>query len=351
VWLALEAKGVPYDEVRIDNTGGGRPSYYGGQTPQMRWPEGRTQGESMDLVEELDGRYPEWGIRLYPEGREGEVKEMIGAWRNTFPRKSRPSSRAAFLFGWNGDPLWKSEFERVLSETDAILAGSSGPFFCGSELTAADVAWAPFLERYGAQLPCLHDGLNPRDGDLYPNLKDWYDAMDTVPAYACRVKGDRSSWRKVLSMAGYGNAGVPPNVLDRMAGEERGDYEAKSEEEAERERGVWDEYVAGRSHAAGTAGMEAAATMARNRNAIIGDTLKQASRSSKFVDEGLPTKEGDLDLALRSLASALIEGGESAGVGPEVMALASFLDDRMCVPRDMGALSAASIKRVAGFDG
>ena len=57
VWLALELAGVEYDTIRIDNTGHGpRPSYYSGQTPQMKWPDGRTQGESMDLVEEIKNK-------------------------------------------------------------------------------------------------------------------------------------------------------------------------------------------------------------------------------------------------------------------------------------------------------
>lgn len=44
VWLALESTNIDYDTIRIDNTGPGqRPSYFAGQTPQMRWPEGATQ--------------------------------------------------------------------------------------------------------------------------------------------------------------------------------------------------------------------------------------------------------------------------------------------------------------------
>ena len=34
-----------------------------------------------------------------------------------------------------------------------------------------------------------------------------------VPAYACRVRGDAASWRKVLSMAGFGNSGMPARML------------------------------------------------------------------------------------------------------------------------------------------
>ncbi len=91
---------------------------------------------------------------LYPESIEDAVVEKAGLFRRTFPSESRPSSRATFLFGRDGEPLRRSEFESVLQRTDKILgttAGGGGPFFCG------DVLWAPFLERYGVQLPCVGD--------------------------------------------------------------------------------------------------------------------------------------------------------------------------------------------------
>ena len=57
VFLALEMASIEYYTIRIDNTGGPRPSYYAGQTPQMKWPDtSRVQGESLDLVEEVDER-------------------------------------------------------------------------------------------------------------------------------------------------------------------------------------------------------------------------------------------------------------------------------------------------------
>ena len=61
----------------------------------------------MDLVRELNDRY---GGNLYPSSV-GDVDDKVNQFRNVFPKKSRPSSRAAFLFGWSGEPLWKSEFE------------------------------------------------------------------------------------------------------------------------------------------------------------------------------------------------------------------------------------------------
>ena len=65
VWLALEYKGVDYATVLIDNTGGGRPGWFGGTTPRVRWPDGREQGESLDIVKALDDAFPDtprvWG--------------------------------------------------------------------------------------------------------------------------------------------------------------------------------------------------------------------------------------------------------------------------------------------------
>ena len=206
VYLALEVKNIQYDTVYIDNAGfGRRPSYFAGQTPQIRWEDGSTMGESMDLVRQINTQY-EGSVDLYPDSIRNEVINKIRSFDAIFPKRTRPSSRAAFLFRYDGEPLWKNEFEKVLRETNELLGASDGPFFCGESFTAADIAWAPFLERYAAQLPCLHEGLNPReDVEKYPHLVSWYEAMDTlVPVYSCKIKGDASSWRKVLTMAGFG---------------------------------------------------------------------------------------------------------------------------------------------------
>ena len=352
VWLALEVKQIPYDTIKIDNTGHGRrPSYFSGQTPRMRWPEnGKVQGESMDLVRELEKRYPDNLPNLYPDDIQSEVINKIRAFNNIFPKRARPSSRAAFLFRYDGEPLWKNEFEKVLKDTDELLSETAkdGPFFCGQRLTAADIAWAPFLERYGAQLPCLHDGLHPTSDDAYPHLKAWYQAMDTqIPAYSCRVKGDFSSWRKVLTMAGYGNAGIPPTVLTRMNDATLAESYPLSEKDSQTQQSVWDEYISSaRPWMAATPAAEASSTIVRNRSYILKDILKRSPQGMDMDDEE------SIDLAIRALAAILSDTlseedlAECKSVSG-VSALATFLDDRMCVPRDMGSMSAASIKRLA----
>ena len=341
VWLTLETLGIEYDTIRIDNTGGGRPSYYnGGQTPQLQWPDGRMQGESYDLVQELDATYGKNILQCH----ETATDDIVNQFRSIFPR-ARPSSRAAFLFQYNGDPLGRKTFEETLEKTDALLGQTKGSFFCGDSITGADIAWAPFLERYRYQLPCLHDGLEPDDPAVYPHLAAWYTTMEAqVPAYACRVKGDASSWRKVLTMAGFGNAGLPPGLQQNLKVRIQTEGETAA---SVVQQTIWEEYAASRPYVAATPAAEAAMIMTQNRERILADALQQKC----FSDET------ELDSILRALV-ALLAKAPADGDGDynvdgladhadKVGKLASFLDERMCVPRDMGAMSAACIKDVA----
>ena len=322
---------------RIDNTGPGRkPDWYGGNTPQIRWAgkSDSRQSESMDIVRELDSRYSDTPS-LYDFN---DVDRYISSFRNTFPRGARPSSRAAFLFSWNGEPLFKKDFERVLLDTDQLLGETQGSFFCGKKFSAADVAWAPFLERYAAQLPCLHEGLDPRDERKYPNLVSWYKAMDEIPSYICRVKGNNSSWRKVLRMAGFGNSGTPPAISSRMDDADSFDIASAIAYDSEE---IWSKYSKIRPFVASSASAEAASILVANRKAIELDLSKNANLKLKNLESD------KLDETLRSLAHVLITGDDTIIMSNEyVKELATFLDTRMCVPRDMGSLSAAAIKRL-----
>ena len=80
--------------------------------------------------------------------------------------------------------------------------------------------------------------------------------------------------------------------------------------------------------------------MVQNRAAIKKDTMKNGAKwglsDEKVVNE-----------AMRALADILINNNDASKSVEGVGALAAFLDHRMCVPRDMGAMSAASIKQLA----
>lgn len=347
VWFAFEVKKVDYDTVYIDNIYG-RPSWYGGNTPQVMWGDGKTQSESMDLVREVDKRFE--GIELYPDDILNEVINKARAFDNIFPRGARPSSRAAFLFRYDGEPLWKNEFEKVLRETDELLGSNEGPFFCGDRFTAADIAWAPFLERYAGQLPVLHDGLNPKCAETYPYLARWYEAMEQkIPEYGCRIRGDSSSWRKVLTMAGFGNAGnVPSLVSSRMKEESEREKTPLTEEEKVIQTAIWKKYSADRPYVAESPSKEAASVLIRNREMIVNDIEKR--RDMKTTAHDLPAGQ-ELDESLRCLASILCDDEFESSLSEckqnfHVTEIAAFLDERMCVPRDMGALSAAYFKKI-----
>lgn len=329
VWLALEVKGLQYETVLIDNTGPGRrPAWFTANTPQIRWENGQMQGESLDIVRALDDKYPD-AVQLWPNE---EVTTLINEFKSIFPKGTRPSSRAAFLFKDYGDmPVWRIEFEATLNKTDSLLGQyDDGPFFYGAQFTAADIAWAPFLERYSEQLPCLHAGLDPRDPVRWPRLAAWYKAMmQLVPAYGARVCGDSVSWRKVLSMAGYGNAGIAP-VLQNP------EVSSKSEVRDDIVEGDWKRYSSSRPYIAPTPQEEAASRIVRNRAAIAADAVGRGALA-----------DSDADVALLGLAALLVGVISEEDVGASVAAAAVYLDERMCVPRDMGRLPARVVRKLS----
>jgi glutathione S-transferase len=209
------------------------------------------------------------------------------------------------------------------------------------------------------QLPCLHDGLNPRDG-RWRRLASWYAAMDSIPPYVCRVKGSAASWRKTLSSAPWWPAGwKPPKlVADAQAGSQADaqgsglQADAQAEARATAADGVdaldatWRAYARGRPAVAPTPAREAAARIVRNRHAIVRDAQRRRSvyGTCPFMHD---TPPDEIDAALRAFVVLLSEPTAAkearARSTPGVAAVAAYLDERLCVPRDMGAPPAAQI--------
>lgn len=321
---------MPFETVLIDNTGGRKPRWWAGNTPQVLWPDGKRQGESLDLLRELDRRYPTRPLWEPPGGASrADVAALVSSFARCFPSGARPSSRAAFLFGYDGAPLPRSDFEAALDATEALLGEHGGPFFAGAALSAADVSWAPFLERYGAQLPCLHEGLCPRStAARWPRLAAWYGAMDGEPAYACRLKGDGASWKRVLEVQGYGNLGSPPALV---GGAGVGGAAPSAD-------GVWRAFADGRPHVAPSAAEELAARVTRNRAQIAADARPSVG------------DDGAVDAGLRALVALLLAPPDEppADELAELAApLAEYLEARVCVPRDVGEPPAAVLRALA----
>ena len=374
LWLALEIKGIPYTERRV----------IASDAPQLLFSDGRVQRDSIAALQELDSCYPATAPLWPPQGvAESAVVEMVSAYADAVPSDvSRASSRAAFLFcrdeGFIYDTLPRETFISFLDTAEELLGRQEGPYFCGGALSAADVAWAPLLERYAAQLPSLHPGLQPRGGSTsgggkggggkggggkggggsssWPRLTRWYNAMDTHAAYVCRVKGDAASWRKVLSTSPWWPAGWPERGDPEERGDPRGGELALNEREACEAFGnapvsaeLWSEYAASRPHVAPSPAAEAAAALVRNAQAVCRD-----AEACYALPTGTDT--ASYDAALRCVVTRLlIESGaeleeasaEELGQDAVVAALAAHLDHRVCVPRDVGAPAAEAIRRLA----
>ena len=337
LWLALEVKAIDYTTVR-----GIAPA----ELPQLTLPDGSSHTDVLDAIRALDAYTP----RLWPpEGVDAAAVDAAVAAFYEFVPTARESARAPHLFsaasGFEYDFLPKETFVEALDRAERTLALADGSFFVGAALSAADCVWAPLLERYAAQLPCIYDELNPRS-PRWPKLAAWYDAMDGVPAYACRVKGDAPSWRKVLSTSPWWPAGWPPRGGPDERGDPRGGALVLTEAEAVAAYGdgavsdeLWAEYARERPHVAPSAAAEAAATLERNAAAIVRDAEKQLA---------LPpgTKAREYEAALRAVTAALLDDDavDDARRTPHTAAFLDHLDERVCVPRDLGAPPAAAIR-------
>lgn len=350
VWLALELKGVAYEEVlERSSLLSSACSQEVGREPALTMPDGRTLcGDGASLLRALDAATPGETPLWPPAGMDAsEVSDMVAALHAALPQDARPCSRARFLFVDDKSvlptPLPRRVFEQLLDETEALLGRhGGGPFFCGARLSAADVVWAPHLFRYAAQLPCLHEGLRPRS-TRWPRLARWYGAMDDVPAYACRIQGSATSWRKVLARPPWWPTGWAPPALAPA------EKEPAACASAARAAALWREYARRRRRVAPTAALEAAATIARRREALVRDARRGRSVYGAVPFLGGAMTEDEIDDALRALAALLAgaAGEEEArarathGIG----AVVAYLDERICVPRDMGAPVAAEIHR------
>jgi glutathione S-transferase len=281
------------------------------------------------------------------------VRDSFERFDGIMPRFTLPSSLTPYIFACRiqragtfeiedcelGELVPRFKYDVCLEEIDEILEEyPQGPFFAGEAISAADIFWAPFLERFGAMLPMLYPAVRPRDASSrYEALSEWYDAMDElVPCWAARVKGRAATWQERLREEPYLEGKLeesPPGVPE---------LPSSSDFDAHR---VWSAYAEGRPHVAPTAAEEAAAVILRNRNSIL------ASTASACPD----LDADDHDAALRELCAGLASWGELGQGNSErpqlssaATSVACHLDAGSCegwaVPRDVGVLPAEALR-------
>lgn len=306
VWLALEVKGIDYITVLYD------------KELKVEWPDGTTQHDSLDILEKIEKEYP-GDPNFYPKvsASVGGVRANIVRFNGVFPRNTDDLKYTPFIYRY-GEVVPKSDHMVTLEETDEMLEEyDDGPFFCGATITAADIAWAPFLERYAIQLPLVYEDLKPRS-QTYPELMEWYDRMERlVPCYPCRVQGDAAMWSKALVGKEKVTTPLPTSVNEN-------EFKVKD---------IWNAYRKGKPYMARTPAEECAARIVRNRETIL---------------SCLDSQDEEKDAALREVCAALVDG--KASLSGNARDVADFINNHwLSVPRDMGMLPATALRSLVAF--
>jgi glutathione S-transferase len=333
--LALEIKEVDYAKILVDE------DYTNPNTlPKLQWPDGTVQmGKDIyEILEKIQIEYQN-GPDLYKQDMSVSVDIVRASIERRFygimPRYTEPSAVAPFIFRneeireREGEVVPKFKFQVSLEEIDEVLEEyEDGSYFAGRDITAADIFWVPYIERFAAQLPLLYDRLEPRSLE-YEAIQEWFDALDQeIPCYACKVKGRAETWQSVL-------AKFHPE-LELRSGVTVPNLPQKRNFDANK---VWSIYAEGKVYLASTPSLEVAAQIIRKRE----DLASAAFAACKSI-----TDHDAADAALRELCNVLttINGFDTEGSSQAAAKLSgdardvvSFLvNEGLSVPRDIGAI-------------
>jgi len=352
VWLALELKVANYVTCLVHHR---MPADYGTpgeerSLPRVQWADGSMDdGSSIGaILERIEQDYPH-PPALFPKTSVSVdyVRDSFNRFDGIMPRFTLPSSLVPYVLACKiqragsfnieecelGELVPKYKYDVCLEEVDEILEEYDGPFIAGKSITAADIWWAPFLERLAAYLPLLYPtgSARPSKGrGRFEALSEWYDAMDElVPCYSCRIKGRARTWQSLLRADPYLDGQTvdePLPVPDLPTGS---GFDADA---------VWGAYADGRAHVAPTAAQEAAAVIMSSREEL----LSSASEACGFTTEVC-------DAALREVCQALAcwDGSQDAQptLSADALSAAAYLDATgLEVPRDLGVIPSEALR-------
>jgi glutathione S-transferase len=333
VWIALEKKGIPYDEKLVDLQN--KPQWYKDivpttLVPAIEWHDeswdaekpgsGKLVWESKDVLEAIDEKFATMPLRSADE-EVAEVVEVLGA-------------SVGFVYGANAtedqEEDSRTRFSAALDALDAVLASSGGPFVRGSELSAADLALAPTLERFSIQLKVIKPEFPALDAGR-PAMQRWYKAMDAEPAYTRRVKGDVYSWtaatasflRIFSSNASDAETQAKIKKADAAAAalldESRKDVKALDDR---------------------AACAEAVAALSKNRKNVARDASDVSPKTQPHVQRCATVEAADAAID----AALVVLNGDKAHISGDSKVAAAAIAARLCAPRDMGAPAAAALR-------
>ena len=357
-WLALEVKNAEYVTVLVDTDYSVAPNE-AGSLPRIQWSDGTSHdGSSIEqMLERMEVEFPQ-APPLFPKASVtvDVVRDSFGRFDGVMPRFTKLSSLASHVFVYKiqregkfmledakpGEIVPEFKYQVALEEIDEILGEyQTGPFVAGASVSAADIWWAPFIERLAAYVPMVYSNLGGlrEAGGEFENIKAWLDAMDSaVPAYACRVKGRAYTWQQVL-------ADAHPELTLQCTGL---GCEVADLPKAFDAPKVWAAYADGRAHLAPTAAQEVAARIVRNRGDLVAAAASACDHPSDDVDAAM---RGLCDQLCGGDVGAVGGGGDSAGDASSLLRdVARFVDEGggLNVPTDLGLVPSEALRELRG---
>ena len=361
VWLALRIKGVPYQETLISLQN--KPEWYKQLVPTTLVPavlfhsdkgnnddddldekvnERTLVWESNDILKALDEKFPDTPKLWVDENPEFEEALTMNTELTTAGIGYVYAGRNASLTE-NDIEERRVKFMKELDRLDAALAESTGGFRLGKDVTAIDCMMIPTLERWRHQLPITNE-IDILEGR--PNIKSWFETMDTFEPYCHRVMGDKYSWVAVSStfLRYFSGDESDPKVAATIA---------RADEAAEKLTDSFASYKF--DEAEDKFVQEAANKLISNHEAIVKDCTYVEPLSQKHIDRA---SDGDVaDQVLRYVATILVSDDniiDLAKSSPIVQVenakdgalAAKTVASRLCVPRDMSAPAAAVLRGV-----
>lgn len=350
VWLALELKGLQYDEKLINLRN--KPRWYLDIVPTTLVPavemhdasfdpatpgSGELVWESMDVLRALDAKFPEPKLFTDSPLEQEVIAEVEALLASSF--KFTYGTRNASLSA-EDKAQRRADFERDLAAFDARVTSHGGPFACGDSLSAPDLMLVPMMERYRFQLALMAGPTTPAiyGNPKLPGVTRWFDALDEVPAYRRRVAGDAYSWTAVTStfLRLFAANSTSPEDLARADAAADGLLTSGVDQAWGAASTDWD---------AGAA-LQAARKLIANNAAIVADATNADPKSQQDVPRVLADGGvAEVDEMLRATTHALLTGEAPAAANSPVQAAAArVVATRLCAPRDMGAPAARLLR-------
>ena len=329
VWFALEEKEIPFATEFIDLSN--KPKWYTDQVPTTLVPAAKIEGElvyeSKDILLALEERF---GTTLLPD----DPEENAVARQLVEDAETNGFRDIAYKFlretpaDTNELANLQAAFEAKLDELEQALAKYPGPYFL-STFSLIDIMYSPHLDRLAANLP-VYRGYHIKGNPRFPRINAWFEALNQRPAYH-RVKSDNITnnllVRRRFGLEPIGNS-LPLDAADSQSIQYRA---------------------------------EAAERLSDNREAAIGDILKNSGVQALAPDGDISAIKEAVDLHLRLLAEYLINGNGAplpggrtggkdstdtnvAAVGAITLA---YVRNRICAPRDMSAGAATAFRAAA----